>query len=159
MNYVEDATWNPLLTYDRAGTCPSCGESLSLNHRISNNKLLVGKVTKMFNEAIKSLPKEWHQKNSGKKLFKRSDKNEQVVENGKRESIKKIKLDWDLFRDALANSGIQFNQKSGKMKRKEMLALNNINSDWGKIAAGLRLCDRRSLKCPHKACQETYGTS
>ncbi|MAK26669.1 MAG: hypothetical protein CMA02_05300 [Euryarchaeota archaeon] len=154
VNYVEDATWNPLLTYDRAGTCPSCGESLSLNHRISNNKLLVGKVTKMFNEAIKSLPNEWHQKNSGKKLFKRSDKNEQVVENGKRESIKKIKLDWDLFRDALANSGIQFNQKSGKMKRKEMLALNNINSDWGKIAAGLRLCDRRSLKCPHKACQE-----
>ncbi len=154
VNYVEDATWNPLLTYDRAGTCPSCGESLSLNHRISNNKLLVGKVTKMFNEAIKTLPKEWHQKNSGKKLFSRSDKTEQVVENGERKSIKKIKLDWDLFRDALANSGIEFNQKSGKMRRKELLALNNVDSDWGKIAAGLRLCDRRSLKCPHKSCQE-----
>ena len=101
------------------------------------------KVTKMFNEAIKTLPKEWHQKNSGKKLFSRSDKTEEVVENGERKSIKKIKLDWDLFRDALANSGIEFNQKSGKMRRKELLALNNVDSEWGKIAAGLRLCDRR----------------
>ena len=45
----------------------------------------------------------WNQKNSGKKLFSRSDKTEEVVENGERKSIKKIKLDWDLFRDALAN--------------------------------------------------------
>ena len=56
---------------------------------------------------------------------------EEVVENGERKSIKKIKLDWDLFRDALANSGIEFNQKSGKMK--ERLALNNVDSNGGRL--------------------------
>ena len=35
-----------------------------------------------------------------------------------------------------------------------MLRLSEVNSDWGKIAAGLILCDRRSFKCPHKSCQE-----
>ena len=159
-NLSADTTWNPLLTYDTAGTCPCCGDLFPLNRRISNNKILVRKVTKMFANQIQSLPKDWRQKNSDRKLFSRSAREEEVVQNGERTKIKKVKLNWEYFRDALKNSGLKFEQESGKMKRKEMLKLNKVNSNWGKIAAGLILCDKRSLKCPHKSCQENlWGLS
>ena len=88
-NLKADTTWNPLLTYDTAGTCPSCGDLFPLNRRISNNKVLVGKITKMFAEQINSLPRDWRQKNSEKRLFSRSNREEEVVQNGERTKSRK----------------------------------------------------------------------
>ena len=153
-NLKADTTWNPLLTYDRAGTCPNCGELFPLNQRISNNKPFLMKVNKMFTNARETLPIKWQKENRGKKLFFWSDVERTVFEQGEMKKVKLLNMDWELFRSALESSDVNFEQKTGRMKRKEMLSLNEVDSVWGKIAAGLILCDKRSLTCPHKTCQE-----
>ena len=59
-NLQTDATWKPILTYDRAGECPSCGGHFPLN-KISNNKNLLKIVTVEFNNLKQSLPTSWNQ--------------------------------------------------------------------------------------------------
>ena len=148
-----DNTWNPLITYDRAGQCPSCGEHFPLN-RISNNKHLVKLVRGEFEHLKNTLPTSWIRDNRDTRLFARSDKTEFVIRNGEKVADKLIKLNWEFFRSALKASGIGFEQKEGPMKRKEMLALYEVDKEWGKVAAGLILCSKRSLCCPNKGCHE-----
>ncbi len=149
-----DNTWNPLLTYDRAGKCPSCGEHFPLNG-ISNNKDLVKKVRSEFKNIQSNLPVSWVRDNRDNRLFQYSSEEiKSVIIGGQVEKKKEIRLNWDLFRSALSASGLKFEQKEGPMKRKEMLALCEVDEEWGKVAAGLILCSKRSLCCPNKGCHE-----
>ena len=169
-NLQTDATWKPILTYDRAGECPSCGGHFPLN-KISNNKNLLKIVTVEFNNLKQSLPTSWNQEvgksqkieNRKARLFVQ-DQDERLgpnqakmlkkktTEDGSLVRPKQFKVDWFLFRSALSASGIKFEQENGPMKRKEMISLYEADSEWGKLAAGLILCDRRTLRCPHKGC-------
>ena len=169
-NLQTDATWKPILTYDRAGECPSCGGHFPLN-KISNNKNLLKIVTVEFNNLKQSLPTSWNQEvrksqkieNRKARLFVQ-DQDERLgpnqakmlkkktTEDGSLVRPKQFKVDWVLFRSALSASGIKFEQAKGPMKRKEMISLYETDKEWGKLAAGLILCDRRTLRCPHKGC-------
>ena len=169
-NLQTDATWKPILTYDRAGECPSCGGHFPLN-KISNNRNLLKIVTVEFNNLKQSLPTSWNQEvgksqkieNRKARLFVQ-DQDERLgpnqakmlkkktTEDGSLVRPKQFKVDWALFRSALSASGIKFEQENGPMKRKEMISLYETDKEWGKLAAGLILCDRRTLRCPHKGC-------
>jgi len=144
-----DQSWKPLSLYDNAGTCPACGEYVRIS-ALSNNIELVNNVSKNFEQNV--LPNYNLKVDKDKRLFFKSDKKETIYINGQQESIEKVVIDWNVFRNYLTESGVKFNQKSGPMKVKEMLALYEANSDWGMIAAGLLLCSRDSLKCP--GCKE-----
>tara|TARA_B100000212_G_C27382865_1_gene537904 strand:- start:1618 stop:5709 length:4092 start_codon:yes stop_codon:yes gene_type:complete len=163
-NLQTDATWKPILTYDRAGQCPSCGGYFPLN-KISNNRSLLKIVTSEFNKLKQNLPTSWNQKNRQLRLFVQEQderlgpnqsKNlkKKTTEDGELFRPKQFKVDWGLFRDALSASGLKFEQAKGPMKRKEMILLYESDKEWGKLAAGLILCDRRTLRCPHKGCHK-----
>jgi hypothetical protein len=162
-NLVADATWRPLQIYDRAGKCPKCEGYFPLN-QISNNKKLVKLVRSDFAKLRESLPTPWNQENRTVRLFSK-EKQERLGPNQLKNVEKKaedselqtkrtskVKLNWEFFRSALKASGIEFEQNKGPMKRSEMISLYEADSDWGMLAAGLILCDRRSLCCPHKGC-------
>ena len=68
-NLQTDATWNPILTYDRAGKCPSCDGYFPLN-KISNNSTLLKVVNSEFNNLKQILPTSWNQENRKAKAFR-----------------------------------------------------------------------------------------
>jgi len=131
-----DVAWKSLSVYDRAGKCPSCSEYFPMNN-ISNNKKLVNAVNKEWKSLASTYGIELDQSN---RLFAKGKSG-------------KIELSWEVFRSGLSNvESIDFTQSKGRMKRKELLALNDVNKDWAKVAAGLILCSRRSLSCNSSEC-------
>ena len=132
-------------------------------NKISNNRNLLKIVTVEFNNLKQSLPTSWNQNNRKSRLFVQ-DQDERLgpnqskmlkkktTEDGELFRPKQFKVDWDLFIDALSASGLKFEQAKGPMKRKEMISLYEADKEWGNLAAGLILCDRRTLRCPHKGC-------
>ena len=150
-----DVAWKPLSLYDQAGSCPQCSGNFPLN-KISNNKKLVKEVRVEFEQGL--LPSYGMRFDRSKRIFSKSQRTETVTIKGEEVQENKIVVDWEVFRKALSDSGIEFEQKSGPMKRKEMLALHKVNSDWGKVAAGLILCSRRSLTCTNLDCKEDLWT-
>ena len=149
--------------YDKAGQCPSCNEYFPLNS-VSNNKALLKLVREDFAKIKQTLPTDWIQENKGERLFtQRQQKdigparkaNLKRLEEGKSQSPQnRFEVNWNLFRNALYSSGINFEQKSKPMRRKELLLLFEVNQQWAKLAAGLILCGKRNLRCPHKGCRE-----
>ena len=134
-----DVSLRSISVYDRAGKCPNCSEYFPMNN-ISNNKKLVNQV----NREWKALANTY-----GIKL----DTTDRLFSKGEKSG--KIEPSWDIFRNGLNSvEEINFTQKNGRMKRKELLALNKVNSDWAKVAAGLILCSRRSLSCTNLDCGE-----
>ncbi|MGB2335631.1 MAG: hypothetical protein ACPH87_08240, partial [Candidatus Poseidoniaceae archaeon] len=128
-------------------------------------------MTVEFNNLKQNLPTSWNQEvgksqkieNRKARLFvqgqdERLGPNQakmlkkKTTEDGSLVRPKQFKVDWVLFRSALSASGIKFEQENGPMKRKEMISLYETDKEWGKLAAGLILCDRRTLRCPHKGC-------
>ena len=80
-----------------------------------------------------------------------------TTEDGELYRPKQFKVDWDLFRSALSASGIKFEQAEGPMKRKELISLYETDKEWGKLGAGLILCDRRTLRCPTRVVTKICG--
>jgi len=152
-NLVSDATWKPLMHYDRAAICPKCNQYFPFNN-ISNNNKLVKTIRSEFKILRNNLPPSWIIENRDTRLFASGDEKIILIRDGEKESKSKIKSNWALFRSALKATGIKLEQGQGPMKRKEMLALYELDKEWGKIAAGLMLCEKRSLCCPHKGCHE-----
>ena len=134
-----DVAWKSISVYDRAGKCPNCSEFFPMNN-LSNNKKLVKEVNKEW----KALASTY-----GIKL----DPTNRLFTKGEKSG--KIEPSWDIFRNRLDSvEEINFIQNKGRMKRKELIALNNVNPDWAKVAAGLILCSRRSLSCTSPDCGE-----
>ena len=103
------------------------------------------KVREKFKEMCKKLPISWQQENSNSRLFSWSENEIRVKKNGEDATAKLATINWDYFRSALSNAPFDFEQTTGPVRRDEMKRLYETNTDWGRVAAGLIMCNRKSL--------------
>ena len=152
-SHLGDKSWRPLRSLDRAATCPNCDRKFSMNIN-SNTQNLMLKVREKFKEMCKKLPISWQQENSHSRLFSWSENEIRVKKNGEDATAKLATINWDFFRSALSSAPFDFEQMSGPVRRGEMKRLYETNTDWGRVAAGLIMCNRKPLTCPYLDCRE-----
>ena len=152
-SHLGDKSWRPLRSLDRAATCPNCDRKFSMNIN-SNTQNLMLKVREKFKEMCKKLPISWQQENSHSRLFSWSENEVTVKINGEDATAKLATINWDYFRSALSNAPFDFEQTTGPVRRGEMKRLYETNTDWGRVAAGLIMCNRKPLTCPYLDCRE-----
>ncbi len=148
-----DKSWRPLRSLDRAATCPNCERKFSMNMN-SNTQNLMLNVREKFKQMCKKLPITWQQENNNSRLFSWSENEIRVKKNGEDATSKLAKINWDYFRSALSNAPFEFEQATGPVRRDEMKRLYQTNTDWGRVAAGLIMCNRKPLTCPYLDCRE-----